>query len=219
MSANEIEIRGNTFVLLPQKAIFWKEEKTLIIADAHLGKSTHFRKAGFAIPFESALENYYILDEIIGTYNPEKILFLGDLFHSEINLEWDLFSAWKYKFQEIEFVLIMGNHDILGKDPYKKAGFKSIVDHYRSRGLIFTHAPFNKHLLPEYVIAGHIHPRIIMRGYGSQRIKLSAFIFGESQALLPSFGSFTGGKLVFPQKEDHVFVILDGKVINVNTNR
>ncbi|MHB1176840.1 MAG: hypothetical protein ACYCZO_00750 [Daejeonella sp.] len=39
-----------TLLLLPEKAILGQEEKTLIIADIHLGKVGHFRKAGIGIP-------------------------------------------------------------------------------------------------------------------------------------------------------------------------
>ena len=40
---------GQDLVLLPQKAIYWKQEKTLIAADVHMGKVGHFRKAGIAV--------------------------------------------------------------------------------------------------------------------------------------------------------------------------
>jgi metallophosphoesterase superfamily enzyme len=46
----QIEIRDNHFDLLIQKAIFWQEKQTLLIGDLHLGKITHFRKEGIAIP-------------------------------------------------------------------------------------------------------------------------------------------------------------------------
>ncbi len=36
-------------ILLPQKAIYWKQQKALIAADVDLGKVGHFRKAGIAV--------------------------------------------------------------------------------------------------------------------------------------------------------------------------
>ena len=43
-------LRNNTFWVSPERSLFWEEENTLIIADMHLGKSGHFRKAGIAVP-------------------------------------------------------------------------------------------------------------------------------------------------------------------------
>ena len=83
----KIEIRGHEFHLLPQKAIFWKNKNTLLISDLHLGKITHFRKAGIAIPTEALLRNFNILEFLIREYKPQRIILLGDLFHSAFNSE------------------------------------------------------------------------------------------------------------------------------------
>ncbi|MEO6166129.1 MAG: phosphoesterase, partial [Chitinophagales bacterium] len=42
-------IAGEELYLLPEKAIFWMRKKSLFIADLHLGKSGHFRKAGIPV--------------------------------------------------------------------------------------------------------------------------------------------------------------------------
>lgn len=39
-----INIKDQNLLLLPEKALFWEEEKGLIISDVHLGKAGHFRK-------------------------------------------------------------------------------------------------------------------------------------------------------------------------------
>jgi metallophosphoesterase superfamily enzyme len=52
MLTNHIEIsfKGETLVLLPERAIWFPKYETLLVSDTHLGKGSHFRKAGIAIP-------------------------------------------------------------------------------------------------------------------------------------------------------------------------
>ena len=76
-------------LLLPEKAIFWAEEQMLIIADVHLGKVGHFRKAGIAIPKRMEQDDLAMVSDLIQEYEPVSIIFLGDLFHSEMNNDWD----------------------------------------------------------------------------------------------------------------------------------
>jgi hypothetical protein len=70
----EIDINGNTFILLPQKAIFWRQEKTLLIGDLHLGKVMHFRKEGIAVPSSAAETNFAKLDELLNSNRTERII-------------------------------------------------------------------------------------------------------------------------------------------------
>src|SRR6187402_1099617 len=105
-----LNLKNNKFILLAQKAIFWEEEKTLLISDLHIGKIAHFRKAGIAVPQKAADQNFERLDEIMKTHTINRIVFIGDLFHSDINSEWDLFCNWRNQHKEVEMILILGNH-------------------------------------------------------------------------------------------------------------
>src|SRR5688500_14857465 len=112
----EIEIRGHQFQLLPQKAAFWKNTGTLLIGDLHLGKITHFRKAGIAVPSAAYENNFARLDEMVDSLQTDRIIFLGDLFHSRYNKEWDRFTTWRNKYKSLEMIIVLGNHDILPHD-------------------------------------------------------------------------------------------------------
>src|SRR3569623_749217 len=48
----EVEVFVELFELLPQRAIFWKKEKMLLLADMHLGKVNHFRRSGIPAPLK-----------------------------------------------------------------------------------------------------------------------------------------------------------------------
>ena len=65
----KIEIRGHDFVMVHQKALYWQNTKTLLISDLHVGKITHFRKSGFAIPTLAQANNLQRLDELIALFD------------------------------------------------------------------------------------------------------------------------------------------------------
>ena len=46
----KIELYGQRLVLLPERAVFWKQAKMLIVADPHFGKAQVFRDSGIPIP-------------------------------------------------------------------------------------------------------------------------------------------------------------------------
>src|SRR5690606_11479666 len=89
-----ISINDEAFVLHCSGALFWPNKNMLLISDVHLGKVTHFRKHGVALPQHSVAGNFKQLDFAVSMFGPEKICFLGDLFHSVINSEWELFEKW-----------------------------------------------------------------------------------------------------------------------------
>jgi metallophosphoesterase superfamily enzyme len=97
-----IEINGQTLELLPQKAIYWKSARTLIVSDLHLGKSGHFRKSGIPAPAGINQKNLNRLDKLLQSFKPNRLLILGDLFHSDANREWLEFESFTRKWKSIE---------------------------------------------------------------------------------------------------------------------
>jgi DNA ligase-associated metallophosphoesterase len=208
-------IRQQTFQLHPYKAIFWEEESALLIADVHLGKVAHFRKSGIAVPSAAGNENWDKLLSLLLDFQPKKVWFLGDLFHSEYNEVWEELSALIKQFSSTEFVLIKGNHDILSVEQYEAANLK-VVDEIRLKGLLLTHHPLEEVPDNHYNLAGHLHPGVVLRGSGRQRLRLPCFFFGTHQAILPAFGSFTGMMTMQPDQTDRIFVVSEDRVLEVS---
>jgi DNA ligase-associated metallophosphoesterase len=208
---------NQTLLLLPEKAIFWEEERALIIADIHLGKVGHFRKAGIGIPKEMEQQDLALISDLIHEYKPVKIIFLGDLFHSDMNNDWDWLVMWRSLFKELEMVLVRGNHDILNQNFYKDLNFE-LRDTVGIGPFLFSHEPLKpKQLLStdQYVISGHIHPGVALKGGARQILTLPCFHFGEKQAILPAFGKFTGKVRVKNAKGDIIFGIAKDKVLRL----
>jgi uncharacterized protein len=211
----EFVIAGEEFELFPQKAMFWRKTGILFIADLHLGKISHFRRSGIAVPNRANDHNIEVLVELIQLSHPERVICLGDLFHSHYNPEWEVFGEMVRHFSNISFELVLGNHDIMSEIQYERKGIK-VHNELVMEPFIFTHHPMEEIPAALYNIAGHIHPGVSLRGKGRQAITLPCFHFGSRQALLPAFGSFTGLARVTPKKEDKIFVIADNKIMFVN---
>uniref|UniRef100_UPI004048446C ligase-associated DNA damage response endonuclease PdeM n=1 Tax=Roseivirga sp. TaxID=1964215 RepID=UPI004048446C len=207
----EHEILGQRLLLLPEKAIYWKEKGLLIIADIHLGKAGHFRKSGIPVSDLIHSKDIYTIEKLINLFQPKEVVFLGDLFHSDHNQGWDIFKRWLKSKAPLQFRLILGNHDVLDAARYTISNLH-ICDHLIAAPFYFSHIPEESNL---YNLAGHIHPAIELNGKGKQRLVLPCFWFGEKQGLLPAFGHFTGFSKISLKKEDQVFVIGDDTVIKV----
>ncbi len=200
---------GQSLELLPEKVVFWREKQILLIADTHFGKVTHFRKSGISIPDGAALQNLNDLDVLIQKTRPKRVIFLGDLFHSEMNSEWLLFKKLLQKHSEVEFTLVQGNHDIFHEFTYSKSQFELVNEVLEIGPFVLSHEPLEEdHAL--YNLCGHLHPGVRLQGEARQALRLPCFYFGEKQGILPAFGEFTGLYIIKPKRKDPVFVVADG---------
>lgn len=212
MICQTIEIKKENLELHPLKAIFWKKKGVLILSDIHFGKVNHFRKEGIAIPNIAKEKDYENLKFILEHYAPNKLYIIGDLFHSDKNKEWEELKKLRTNFSSIEWVLVAGNHDVSTISLYFDLNIK-VVESLEDKPFYFTHKPEDKK--GSYSIAGHIHPGVVLKGKGRQRIRIQCFYFTENSAILPAFGVLTGKFIIRPKKEDHVFVSTGKEVIKV----
>jgi uncharacterized protein len=211
----QVDILDEQIVLFPQKAVYWKRYDILVVADLHLGKINHFRRSGIAVPHRANDRNLELLVELIGLTRPERIILLGDLFHSHYNPEWEVFGELVKHFRHISFELVVGNHDIMSDHQYFRKGI-ILHEALRIDRFLFTHHPLDDIPAELYNISGHIHPGVLLRGKGRQSVTLPCFYFGSRQAYIPAFGLFTGLARIEPRKDDRVFVVADDKVIPVS---
>ena len=156
----------------------------------------------------------YSFASLIQQVKPERVVCLGDLFHSYYNPEWEVFGEVIKHFGHISFELVMGNHDVMSDLQYERKGIR-VYDELMLGNFILTHHPMEDVAPGYYNLAGHIHPGVCLYGRGKQSVTLPCFYFGRQQALLPAFGVFTGLAKIKPMKEDKVFVILEDKILPV----
>src|ERR1700759_1811005 len=162
------QLLNQNLLLLPQKAIYWQQEKALIAADVHLGKVGHFRKAGIAVPLNMEQSDLAALSDLIHEYKPDKLIFLGDLFHSDMNNDWDWFTLWRSQFPKLEIILVRGNHDIIDDNHYLELNIQ-LHEHLLIGPFLMLHHPLAETKLNNaegYVFCGHIHPGVRLVGRG-----------------------------------------------------
>lgn len=198
--------------LSPQRAIFWEEEKALILSDLHLGKAAHFRKAGIAVPAGIVQEDLFRLQQLITHYLPNRIIIVGDMFHSSENNEVHYFRLWRQQFSQISFDLVKGNHDIMADAVYEQLEI-NVHPALTLRNIHFIHEPCEDNNGFAYTFSGHLHPAFVMHGAGRQRLRLPCFYFGRHCGILPAFGHFTGSANLDPEQKDPVFVIAGKSII------
>ena len=207
----EIQIKGHDFVLHCSGALYWVEKRMLLISDAHLGKVSHFRKFGSAIPGGAIHKNFVKLDEAVAYFEPEGICFLGDLFHSTLNNEWYLFKSWVER-TPVPIILVAGNHDIISPTKYHDINI-TIVSEWTLDGFLLTHYPEER--ADHFTLCGHIHPSVLLAGKGRQFLKLPCFFRSPGQMILPAFGEFTGTYTMEPAEHDIVYVITKDDVLEI----
>ncbi|WP_224994572.1 ligase-associated DNA damage response endonuclease PdeM [Cesiribacter sp. SM1] len=208
-------IAGQELLLLPEKAIFWTQKKILLLADLHLGKAAHFRKAGIPISGKIHEHDLHTLDNLLNQWQPLQVIFLGDLFHSSFNQEWNRLEAWMEEKKNILFTLIRGNHDVLPRQLYAGSCLQVVDEKMEISPFLLTHHP------PEeansntslYTLCGHVHPAIQLSGQGRQQLSLPCFYFGLHYGILPAFGKFTGFYKIKPKAGEQVYGVLPERVI------
>jgi DNA ligase-associated metallophosphoesterase len=209
----KFNLLGQNLLLHPYKSVFWKERNILFLSDLHLGKAAHFRKAGIPVPEVVHSQDFDRLQILFGLYNPDRIIFLGDIFHSTFNQSWLDFKSFVSNNIQVRPELVVGNHDILGDKDY------SFMDVHKGalviEPFILSHQPLPNNTYGDlYNLCGHLHPCAKVNGQAKQSFRVPCFYFSPKQGVLPAFGNFTGTSRPFKKKEtDQVFLITDHKII------
>lgn len=210
----DIDLGGHMFKLFCEKVMFWPDKHSLIIADAHFGKISHFRKSGTSLPIAAIEKQFFKFNDLLASFNPTSVIFLGDLFHSDYNAEWDFLANMLQDYPSIEFILIQGNHDTLNKKLYQSAGLK-VANTLKVENILFSHDD-TTHTQDQFLICGHLHPGFILKGKGKQRLRLPCLWKSANKAVLPAYGEFTGLFLVEPNKHDTIYIISNSRIIPIS---
>ncbi len=214
MNSIWIEIQRNHFLLTAERAVYWKEQKILLIADPHFGKAASFRSMGITIPSGTTSDDLKRLSALIVKYRPERLVVLGDLIHSAKSKGRDIllqFEKWRKGFPDLKITLIQGNHDRISGQPPAELKLDQIEEKTLIGRVILAHKPSVN--VGRYTIAGHLHPAVRLKGIGGQQETLTCFYFSPKYAVLPAFGGFTGNSIIEPTPEDQVYIIAGKAVI------
>jgi DNA ligase-associated metallophosphoesterase len=214
-----IDLNGEQALLLSQKAVFLTGDKVLLLSDLHIGKSSHFRREGVAVPSSMYASDLLKLGHLIKQLDPARVFILGDLFHVGHNDDVNLLKSWRDAYKDVDMILIKGNHDRIDAGKSSELGIE-IVDEYVLNGkFLLRHVPGGSLYEGLLTVSGHIHPAVRVFGKGRQSATLSCFHLSRHKLVLPAFGEFTGRYIISPDTGDRVFAIVDdgssGKVVEI----
>ena len=207
----ELSLSAGRFLLLPERATYWAEQGTLLVADLHLGKAETFQAFGIAVPSGHAGDDLSRLGALYRRVGAENVVILGDLLHSKVGLGDGLVRqiADGLRSLEAQVTLVLGNHDKAAERVAEAAGI-GVAERLERGGVFLTHKPEVRDGL--FNICGHVHPRAVVR-LEFDRIKLPCFVLERAQLILPAFGSFTAGEDAARAPGRQRFVAVEGGVV------
>ena len=168
-------------------ALFWEEQRLLVVSDLHLEKGSSFAARGVLLPPYDTVATLGRLAAVIARHDPSMVIALGDSFHDRTAHERlsesdrDALSALQAR---RDWIWISGNHD-----PALPSDLGGVVATEVAIGPIaFRHEPTGA----SGEIAGHLHPkaRVSTRGRSMER---RCFACDGERAVMPAFGAYTGG--------------------------
>jgi len=216
----DVELGGATLELLAAGAIHWRARRCLIVADAHFGKAATFRARGVPVPQGTTRETLARLEAVCARTQPASIVFLGDLFHApEAHAPATLAAlyAWRAAHAALEVVLVEGNHDRKAGAPPPGLGIEVRPEPWRIDGLALCHHP--QFVPGAHALAGHLHPAVRIGGRADDSVRLPCFWLREGLAVLPAFGSFTGGARFDRAPGDRVVAIAEDRLYEIPSLR
>jgi DNA ligase-associated metallophosphoesterase len=200
--------------------------RTLLVADLHLGKAATFRRAGIPIPEGSAQGDLARLETLVRDHAAARVLVLGDLLHAASGSTPDVvaeFRAFRDRVAATSIVLVLGNHDVSARRLAGELGLDACVSALDEAPYRFVHiaaaaTAADDETLPSeigLVVAGHVHPRVTLRGPSGDRLADRCFHLDQRVLTLPAFGSFTGGHAVGITDRARLWLARDDGVLEV----
>lgn len=213
MNEIQLDVAGQCLVINAERAIWWRYERRLLVADIHFGKGSVLRQSGIAVPSGQTATDLERLDRLIERYRPREILVLGDLVHgrSATDAPWvSKVREWRERHATIAMCLVEGNHDRHFSP--QLLGFEVVEAELFATPFVLRHAP--GYSAKGYVLAGHVHPGVVVPD-GWRRHRLPAFRFGSRIGVLPAFGSLTGLHEESAKPDERVFAVTPAGLLDV----
>ncbi len=208
-------VAGEQLVLDADRAVWWPRRRTLIVADVHLGKEAVFGRAGLALPGGPTVSDLGRLAALCRRYGAATLLVLGDFLHAPptVGADWpDAVSRWLDAIAPVRVRIVAGNHDRPAGRDVLDSRLTWLEEPRPLAPFVLRHEPGRD---PRgYVLAGHLHPTLRFGDGGRRRMRAPVFWLGSGGAVLPAFGSFTGGCNISPEPGDRVVLCGPDSVVD-----
>ena len=168
-------------------ALYWPEERVLVIADLHLEKGSSFATRGVLLPPYDTAATLERVAALIARFAPHAVIALGDSFHDRkgpARIAAAKQAALAGLQRGRDWIWVAGNRD---PDPAEGIG-GSFGSALAIGALVFRHEPTGA----KGDIAGRLHPVARVAGRG-RTVSRRCFASDGARLVMPAFGAFTGG--------------------------
>lgn len=207
---------GERVELLADRALHWPRERTLFVADVHLGKAATLRAGGVPVPRGTTSADLARLTRLLSRTGATRLVVLGDFLHASAGRVPALdtaFCAWREQHRDTALVLVRGNHDSHAGDPPAGWGVDVVAEPHPLAPFLACHKPQTPPT--GYALCGHIHPGVVLAGAARESVRLPCFVLGRRRALLPAFGGLTGLAIVRPVEGETLVAVAGNAVYEV----
>ena len=193
-SGASFDFAGQELVLLKSNALYWPNERALLVADLHLEKGSWYAQRGQMLPPYDSRETLERIADSVKQTGARRVITLGDNFHDDEGaLRLDPYAAGMLESltRALDWVWITGNHD----QQMRRAFGAMLADELEMNGIIFRHEAKRGETKAE--LSGHFHPKMRLR-VRDRHISRPCGVFSRSEGsgdrlILPAFGAYTGG--------------------------
>ena len=209
-------IAGESVELWAGRALHWPRERTLFIADLHLGKSAAFRAGGVPVPRGSTASDLARLSALVDQTGARRLVVLGDFLHAaagRVAALDDAFVAWRERYAGLDVTLVRGNHDANAGDPPPHWQVAVVAQPHPLPPFLACHYPQSPPT--GHALCGHLHPGVRLDGRARESARVPCFVLGPRRTLLPAFGRFTGLALVVPGHDEAVVAIAGDRLFRL----
>ncbi len=188
MNGYDFTLSGAPLKALGSGALWWPDQRLLVVSDLHLGKSERIaRRGGTSLPPYDTRDTLNRLAADLALSHARTVVCLGDSF-DDLDAADALPEAerqWIFRLQsDRRWVWIEGNHD---PGPIEFGG--AHLAELPLAPLTFRHIAQDA---ASGEVSGHYHPKASVHLRG-RSITRPAFLIDTNRVILPAYGTYTGG--------------------------
>ena len=184
-----LSFAGESFLALPEAALYWPARRALLVADLHFEKASWYARFGQFLPPHDSQATLDMIDALVARTGAQAVYSLGDSFHDSdgaARLDPQARDRLAALTGRLDWTWITGNHDIgVAAMPGGRRVAQAQIG-----GIWLRHEAQAGDPDPE--ISGHFHPklRLSLRG---RHVSRRCFVGSATKLILPALGALTGG--------------------------
>lgn len=192
MTLAPIHMAGERIMLCPLGVALWPARATLIAADLHLEKGSHFAGRGRMLPPYDTRATLATLQQALRRHAPRRVILLGDSFHDAAGasrLAPEDAALLGRLMEGRELVWVLGNHDPAPPEAVPGVAVEMLQD----GPMIFRHIAdkgLPRHGVGE--VTGHFHPKACVATRAGN-VTRACFLGDGRRLILPAMGAYAGG--------------------------